>query len=65
VADQGAGVESIEGWSRGGSRFVAGFGSGAQSTEITERPDDVYSSGPAELDTGLAALHALAIDEDW
>jgi hypothetical protein len=36
-----------------------------ESTEITERLDDVYSSRPAELDTGLAVLQALAIDEDW
>lgn len=36
-----------------------------ESTEVTERLDDVYSSGPSELDTGLAALQALAVDEDW
>jgi len=36
-----------------------------ESTEITERLDDVYSERPSELDTGLAELQALAIDEDW
>ena len=36
-----------------------------QSTEITERLDDVYADSPSELDTGLAALQALAVDEDW
>ena len=36
-----------------------------ESTEITERLDDVYAERPSELDAGLAALQALAIDEDW
>jgi predicted transcriptional regulator len=36
-----------------------------ESTEITERLDDVYGERPSELDIGLAALQALAIDEDW
>jgi metal-responsive CopG/Arc/MetJ family transcriptional regulator len=36
-----------------------------ESTEITERLDDVYAEGQSGLDTGLAALQALAIDEDW
>ncbi len=36
-----------------------------ESTEITERLDDVYSERPSELDTALAELQALAIDEDW
>ena len=33
--------------------------------EVTERLDDVYGERPSELDTGLAELQALAIDEDW
>ena len=36
-----------------------------ESTEITERLDDVYGDRQSELDAGLAALQALAIDEDW
>ena len=36
-----------------------------ESSRVTERLDGVYAGGPAELDTGLAALQALAIDEDW
>ena len=36
-----------------------------ESMEITERLDDVYGERPSELDAGLAALQALAIDEDW
>jgi metal-responsive CopG/Arc/MetJ family transcriptional regulator len=36
-----------------------------ESTEITERLDDVYAEGQSGLDAGLAALQALAIDEDW
>ena len=36
-----------------------------ESTEITERLDDVYSERPSELDAGLAELQARAIDEDW
>ena len=35
------------------------------STAITERLDDVYGDRSSELDTGLAALQAVAIDEDW
>jgi metal-responsive CopG/Arc/MetJ family transcriptional regulator len=36
-----------------------------ESTEITERLDDVYGERSSELDAGLAALQTLAIDEDW
>ena len=36
-----------------------------QSTEITERLDGVYGERPSELDPGLAALQAAAVDEDW
>ena len=36
-----------------------------ESSGITERLDDVYGDRPSELDSGLAALQALAIDEDW
>jgi metal-responsive CopG/Arc/MetJ family transcriptional regulator len=36
-----------------------------ESAEVTERLDHVYGERPSELDTGLAALQALAIDEDW
>jgi metal-responsive CopG/Arc/MetJ family transcriptional regulator len=32
---------------------------------ITEQLDDVYAVQTSELDPGLAALQALAIDEDW
>ena len=36
-----------------------------ESSQVTDRLDDVYAAGSSELDTGLAALQALAIDEDW
>jgi metal-responsive CopG/Arc/MetJ family transcriptional regulator len=36
-----------------------------ESSQITERLDDVYAERTSELDSGLAALQALAIDEDW
>lgn len=36
-----------------------------ESTEVTARLDDVYGERPSTLDTDLAALQALAIDEDW
>ena len=36
-----------------------------ESAEVTERLDHVYGAQPSELDAGLAALQALAIDEDW
>ena len=36
-----------------------------ESRGITERLDDVYGERPSELDPGLAAAQALAIDEDW
>ena len=36
-----------------------------ESSSVTERLDGVYADVPSELDTGLAALQALAIDEDW
>ena len=36
-----------------------------EASSITERLDDVYAERPFEFDTGLAALQALAIDEDW
>jgi hypothetical protein len=36
-----------------------------ESRGVTERLDDVYGDRPTELDSGLAALQALAIDEDW
>jgi metal-responsive CopG/Arc/MetJ family transcriptional regulator len=36
-----------------------------ESAEVTERLDDVYGERPSELDAGLAAVQALAIDEDW
>ena len=36
-----------------------------ESRGITERLDDVYSERSSELDPGLAAAQALAIDEDW
>jgi metal-responsive CopG/Arc/MetJ family transcriptional regulator len=35
------------------------------SSRITERLDEVYAEGSSELDSGLATLQALAIDEDW
>jgi metal-responsive CopG/Arc/MetJ family transcriptional regulator len=35
------------------------------SSRITERLDEVYAEGSSKLDSGLAALQALAIDEDW
>jgi len=36
-----------------------------ETSRVTERLDDVYSARPSELDADLAALQALAIDEDW
>jgi metal-responsive CopG/Arc/MetJ family transcriptional regulator len=36
-----------------------------ESSQITERLDDVYAERTSELDSGLAALQARAIDEDW
>ncbi|MEO1057492.1 MAG: ChpI protein [Actinomycetota bacterium] len=36
-----------------------------ESQSVTERLDHVYGDRPSELDTGLAALQALAVDEDW
>ena len=36
-----------------------------ESRRVTERLDDLYSERPSELDAGLAAAQALAIDEDW
>ena len=36
-----------------------------ESAEVTERLDHVYGTRPSGLDAGLAALQALAIDEDW
>jgi len=36
-----------------------------ESRGITERLDDVYGERSSELDPGLAAAQALAIDEDW
>ena len=36
-----------------------------ESRGITERLDDVYTDRSSELDPGLAAAQALAIDEDW
>ena len=36
-----------------------------ESSRVTERLDDLYRERPAELDVGLAAAQALAIDEDW
>ncbi len=36
-----------------------------ESTSITERLDDVYAVQTSELDPGLAALQAFAVDEDW
>jgi hypothetical protein len=36
-----------------------------ESHGITERLDDLYGDRPSELDPGLAALQARAIDEDW
>ncbi len=36
-----------------------------ESAEVTARLDDVFAERPSELDSGLAALQALAIDEDW
>ncbi len=36
-----------------------------EASSVTERLDDVYAERPSELDAGLAALQALAIDEDW
>jgi metal-responsive CopG/Arc/MetJ family transcriptional regulator len=35
------------------------------SRGITERLDEVYRDRPSELDPGLAALQAVAIEEDW
>jgi predicted transcriptional regulator len=36
-----------------------------ESSRVTERLDDLYRDRPSELDAGLAAVQALAIDEDW
>ena len=36
-----------------------------ESRGITERLDDVYGERSSELDPGLAAAQALAIDDDW
>jgi hypothetical protein len=36
-----------------------------QFSRVTERLDDLYSERPSELDAGMAAGQALAIDEDW
>ena len=36
-----------------------------ESTEITERLDDVYGDRSSELDPDLAVLQAVAIAEDW
>ncbi len=36
-----------------------------ESSRVTERLDDLYRERPSELDAGLAAVQALAIDEDW
>ena len=36
-----------------------------ESAGITERLDDVYADQPSELEPGLAAAQALAVDEDW
>ena len=36
-----------------------------EASSVTERLGDVYAERPSEFDTGLAALQALAIDEDW
>lgn len=36
-----------------------------ESRSITERLDDVYGDRPSELDPALAALQAVAVDEDW
>jgi metal-responsive CopG/Arc/MetJ family transcriptional regulator len=36
-----------------------------ESRGITERLDDVYGDRSSDLDPGLVALQALAIDEDW
>lgn len=36
-----------------------------ESSRVTERLDDLYRERPSELDVGLAAVQALAIDEDW
>lgn len=36
-----------------------------EASSVTERLDHVYAERPSELDAGLAALQALAIDEDW
>jgi len=36
-----------------------------ETSRVTERLDDIYSARPSELDADLAALQALAIDEDW
>ncbi len=38
---------------------------GDESTGVTARLDEVYGERPSRLDPGLAALQALAIDEDW
>lgn len=36
-----------------------------ESSRVTERLDDLYRDRPSEIDAGLAAVQALAIDEDW
>ena len=36
-----------------------------ETSQVTDRLDDVYSARPSELDADLAELQALAIDEDW
>lgn len=36
-----------------------------ESAQVTERLDGVYAEEPSDLDTGLAGLQAVAIDEDW
>lgn len=36
-----------------------------ESRGITERLDEVYGDRASEVDPGLVALQALAIDEDW
>jgi hypothetical protein len=36
-----------------------------ESSLVTDRLDDLYRDRVSELDAGLAAGQALAIDEDW
>lgn len=36
-----------------------------EASETTARLDAVYAARPSELDLGLAAAQAAAIDEDW